>query len=274
MDIRTATADDLDAIVDIASIIDPPADGADLDVAYYEHLLRHGHVSVAEASDIVVGYAATVEVDGSRHLSDLFLHVDARGGGIGRALLEEVWDADPRSVPRQTFASLHPAALPLYVRAGMVPRWPLLYLHGSAGTLPAAQLSVEAIDPAAAAGHEREWLGWDRRVEYGYWARRRGARTFAVLDGDVPIAVGCTVQHRSVHTLGRLVSADSSVMREVLAAAGHWCGDDLLLSAPGVSPVVPMLVDAGWRVVEHDLYCASAPGLVDADRLLPHPGLL
>ena len=37
---------------------------------------------------------------------------------------------------------------------------------------------------------------------------------------------------------------------------------------------LPMLVDAGWRVIEHDLYCASEPGLMDAERLLPHPGLL
>jgi hypothetical protein len=97
---------------------------------------------------------------------------------------------------------------------------------------------------------------------------------FLVLDGDSPIAVGCTVRHRSVHTLARLVAIDPSVMQEALAAAGRWCGDDLLLSAPGVSPVVPMLVDGGWRVVEHDLYCASAPDLVDTGRFLPHPGLL
>ena len=221
MDIRTATADDLDAIVDIASIVDPPADGADLDVAYYEHLLRHGRVSVAEAvrhrrrlcrnrwKSTVPGTSATCSSTS-----------DARGGGIGRALLDEVWDADAGSVSRQTFSSLHPAALPLYVRAGMVPRWPLLYLHGSAGRLPAPPLSVEAIDPVVAAGHEREWLGWDRHVEYGYWAKRAGARTFVVLDGISPIAVGCTVRNRSVHTLGRLAAVDASVMPEALAVAG------------------------------------------------------
>lgn len=274
MDIRAAAADDLDAIVDIASIVDPPADGADLDIGYYEHLLRHGHVTVAVASDIVVGYAATLEVGGSRHLSDLFLHVDVRGIGVGHALLDAVWDADARSAPRQTFASLHPAALPLYLRAGMVPRWPLLYLHGSTATLPATPLTTRRIDVAAAAGLEREWLGWDRRTEYDYWAHRPGACTFAVLDADSTIAVGCAVRHRSVHTLGRLVAVDSSVMAEATAAVGPLCGDDLLLSAPGTNPVVPMLVDAGWRVVEHDLYCASDPKMVDTDRLLPHPGLL
>jgi len=156
----------------------------------------------------------------------------------------------------------------------MVPRWPLLYLHGSPETLPTTALTAQAIDPVVAAGHEEAWLGWNRQGDYAYWARRQGARTFAVLDGVAPIAVGCTVRHRSVHILGRLVAVDPSLMRGAVAAAGRWCGDDLLLSAPGANPVVPMLVDAGWRVVEHDLYCASAPDLMDADRLLPHPGLL
>jgi hypothetical protein len=38
--------------------------------------------------------------------------------------------------------------------------------------------------------------------------------------------------------------------------------------------VVPFLVEAGWNVVEHDLYCASETDLIAAERLIPHPGLL
>ena len=77
-----------------------------------------------------------------------------------------------------------------------------------------------------------------------------------------------------MHTLSRLACADGSMMPEAAAAAARWCGDDVLVAVPGTNPAVPMLVDAGWRVVEHDLYCASEPGLVDPERLLPHPGLL
>jgi hypothetical protein len=64
------------------------------------------------------------------------------------------------------------------------------------------------------------------------------------------------------------------MMPEVTVAAARWCGDDVLVAVPGVNRSVPVLVDAGWRVVEHDLYCASEPGLMDPERLLPHPGLL
>jgi GNAT superfamily N-acetyltransferase len=272
--IRSAIADDLVAVVDIASVVDPPADDAEVDVGYYRHLLEHGRVVVAEGSGIVIGYAAVIEIGAVRHVSDLFLHQDAQGQGIGRRLLEAAWDAGAAPSPRQTFSSLHSAALPLYVRAGMAPMWPLLYLTGSSAALPRSDLEVSAVDEGAAAAYEAEWLGWDRSREYGYWARRPGARIFVVRDAETQVAVGCTVRNRMMHTLSRLVCAEGSMMPEVAAAAARWCGDDVLMSVPGTNRAVPMLMNAGWRVVEHDLYCASEPGLMDPERLLPHPGLV
>lgn len=274
MQIRTAIVDDLDAVVDIASIVDPPADGAEVDVSYCQYLLEHGHVVVAEASDIVVGYAAVVDVGPTQHLSDLFLHTDVRGQGIGRRLLDAVWSTNSASAPRQTFSSLHPAALPLYVRAGMVPLWPLLYLNGSSEALPPSPMEVWTIAGEAAAVLEAEWFGWDRNAEYNYWAARPGARIFAVRGGERTLAVGVTVRNRAMHTLSRLACVDGSAMPAAASAAARWCGDDVLVAVPGTNSALPTLVDAGWRIIEHDLYCASDPGLMDPERLLPHPGLL
>lgn len=271
MDIRPAGVDDLDAVSDIASIVDPPPDGADFDPAYYRHLLLHGRVVVAEASEIVVGYAAVIDVDGSQHLSDLFVHQDIRSHDVGRQLLDAVWKNE---TPRQTFSSLHPAALPLYIRAGMTASWPLLYLHGATKRLPASSLVVEPCDAGSAAGHEAEWLGWDRRIEYGYWSQRRESQIFRVLAGATTIAVGCAVSSRGVHSLGRLAWAEPSDACPVLAAAARWCGDDLMVAVPGENLTVPMLIESGWRYIEHDLYCATEGGLIDPQRLLPHPGLI
>jgi len=272
VDIRSAGIDDLDAVSDIASIVDPPHDGADFDPVYYRHLLQHGRVVVAEASEIVVGYAAVIDVDGSQHLSDLFVHQDVRGHDVGRQLLDAVWKDGP--TPRQTFSSLHPAALPLYVRSGMTPRWPLLYLHGAPERLPASSLVVEPCGATVAASHEAEWLGWDRRVEYGYWSGRPEAQIFSVLDGTTTIAVGCAVNIRGVHSLGRLAYGDPSDACAAVVAAARWCGDDVMLAVPGENPSVPMLIESGWRYIEHDLYCASEPDLIDPRSLLPHPGLM
>ncbi len=274
MQIRTAIVDDLDAVVDIASIVDPPADDAEVDVSYYRYLIGHGHLVVAEASDIVVGYAAVVDVGPTQHVSDLFLHTDVRGQGIGRRLLDAVWSTNSASAPRQTFSSLHPAALPLYVRAGMVPLWPLLYLNGSSAVLPPSPLKVQTMAGKAAAVLEAEWFGWDRNTEYSYWAARPGARIFAVRDGESTLAVGVTVRNRAMHTLCRFACAEGSAMPETASAAARWCGEDVMVAVPGTNRLAPMLLDAGWRIIEHDLYCASEPGLMDPERLLPHPGLL
>ncbi|MFL6182793.1 MAG: GNAT family N-acetyltransferase, partial [Actinomycetes bacterium] len=127
MDVRMASVDDLDAVVDLAGIVDPPSDGVDVDRDYYSNILEHGRLSVADASGIVIGYCGAIPVGGTRHLSDLFVHPDAHARGIGGQLLEAVWDAPASEVPRHTFSSVHPSALPLYVLAGMRPLWPLLY---------------------------------------------------------------------------------------------------------------------------------------------------
>lgn len=274
MEIRTAALDDLDTLTDIAAIVDPPADDAELDVSYYQHLLEHGRVVAAEASGIVIGYAATIGIDRSRHLSDLFLHQDARGQDIGRRLLDAVWEADAESAPRQTFSSVHPAALPLYIRAGMTPLWPLLYMSGSTSALRSSDLEVASIQPAEAARLEAGWLGWNRLTEYSYWQNRAGARIFAVRDGKTVVAVGCTARNRTMHTIGRLVCVEEWLLPDVLVAAARWCGDDVMVAVPGVNRALLMLVEAGWRIVEHDIYCASEPDLIDPGRLLPHPGLL
>ena len=274
MHIRRAAPSDLDAVVDIVSIVDPPADDAEVDVSYYQHLIGQEGLVVAEASGIVVGYAAAIHVGESRHVSDLFVHQDVRGQDIGRRLLDAIWASEAAPSPRQTFSSMHPAALPLYVRAGMRPMWPLLYLNGTSTSLPPSSMEVRAVSATAAAAWEAEWLGWDRCAEYEYWAARPDTRVFAVLDGKNQVAVGCTVRNRTMHTLSRLACSEDSIMPEVTVAAARWCGDDVLVAVPGVNRSVPVLVDAGWRVVEHDLYCASEPGLMDPERLLPHPGLL
>jgi len=270
--IRSADVSDLAALCDIASIVDPPHDGADFDTTYYQHLLQHGHVVVAEASEVVIGYGAAIDVDGVRHLSDLFVHQDARGMGVGRQLLGETLTSD--AAASQTFASLHPAALPLYVRAGMAPTWPLLYVHGDAARLPTSSLIVEPCEAEAAAALESEWLGWDRRIEYGYWSRRPESQIFRVMDGTSAIAVGCSVDSRGVHSLGRLACGDAADACEVAAAAVRSCGDDVMAAVPGANPAARMFVESGWRVVDLDLYCTSEPGLVDPRRLLPHPGLM
>jgi GNAT superfamily N-acetyltransferase len=274
MDVRMASVDDLDAVVDLAGIVDPPSEGSDVDRDYYANILEHGRLTVAEASGVVIGYCGAIPVGAARHLTDLFVHLDLHGRGIGSELLDAVWDAPTSDAPRQTFSSVHPSALPLYVRAGMRPMWPLLYVEGSPDSLPRSHLTVRDLEAEEAADVEAVWFGWDRLDQYRYWASRSGGRTFAVVERDTPVAVGCLSRSRDRHTLQHMAAVDKSVMTQSVSAALTLASASVLLAAPGMSVVVPFLVDAGWRVVEHDLYCASETDLIDAERMIPHPGLL
>lgn len=273
MEVRRATTSDLDAVLDLADMVDPPSHGMDVDRDYYASIIEHGRLVVAEASEIVVGYCGVIPVATALHVSDLFLHPDAHGRGIGRDLLAAVWHPDV-DAPRQTFSSRHPAALPLYIRAGMQPRWPLLYLEGDAGALPRGHFTTRDVTSQEAADVEESWLGWNRLDQYRYWSSRSGARTFAVLDAETPVAVGCLARSRMRFTLLHLSVVDPSVQVEALSAVGTVTTGDVLVAAPGPSAATPALVNAGWRIVDQDIYCSSDAGLTDATRLLPHPGFV
>lgn len=274
MDVRLASTEDLDAVVDLADIVDPPSTGVDVDRDYYSNILEHGRLVVAEASGVVIGYGGAIPVAGTRHLTDLFVHPDGHGRGIGRELLNAVWDASINDAPRQTFSSRHPAALPLYIRAGMVPRWPLLFVEGDPAALPPTHLTLRDVEVEEASDVEEVWFGWNRNAQYRYWATRPGARVVVVLEGETPVAVGCLSRSRDRYTLLHMAVVDRSLMVDAICAVTTLATGAVLLAMAGHSAVVPLTIAAGWRVIDHDLYCASDPELFDPERLVPHPGLL
>lgn len=246
-----------------------------------DHLFGVATVVVAEAAGAVVGFGATNRAGPITHLTDLFVDRERQGQGIGRALLAAVFrDAGDRT----TFASADPRALPAYVRAGMRPWWPSLYLQldepalARLGPLPAGA-DMAILDPAVA-GRAGQALGdADRTADYGHWARRPGGLLFELrLDGR-PAAVGAaaTRLRTSGGQLLRLrIASDADPVAAVLAALGV-IGERLgppALPLPGPHPALRPLLEAGARVVDRDTFMASDRELVDPERLLPHPAYL
>jgi len=43
---------------------------------------------------------------------------------------------------------------------------------------------------------------------------------------------------------------------------------------PGPHPALPALLDAGFKVVDRDIFLATSAAFVDPERLLPDPSLL
>lgn len=277
--IRRAILDDVPAIRAILAAHDEDGPVTDVDIVgpYVRHLVARCLALVTERDGEVVAYGAAVDTGIVRQLAELFVRPDLLGRGIGRPLLDAVLGDAPR---RTTFASADPRALPLYVRAGMAPLWPILLVEGPAALLAAPQrpIEIEPADPARLAGLERDWTGADRPADHAFWASQAGADSFVVLDSGEPIALAYARarQVSAARAIDRLlVRPGAEPVRPTLAAFRHGGRDGAIVAwIPGPSPVLPALLAAGFRIGDRAQFMASDPGLVDPARLVPNPGML
>jgi GNAT superfamily N-acetyltransferase len=269
MDVRPAEDADLEGIAAVAEVVGQGGEGNGGDRRYLEHLRSAGRLVVAEVSGVVAGYAASVRVGLADTLSDLFVHPAHRGEGVARGLLDSVWSGAPK---RQTFSSLHPSALPLYAGVGLTARWPLLYVSGHVGNLPAGpDVRVAAVDAVAAARVEQQITGQDRLRDYHYWAGRPAASCVVVSVDGSDLGVGAVGGEQEGYGLAHFVSdaAGPEPLLGVLAALGGRAR----VTVPGPHPVLPVLLGAGWRVEDTDIYMSTDGSLLDPARVCPNPAL-
>ena len=289
--IRPARADDEAAIENVAmandeSILWPGLPGLP-GSPYLAHMLATGDMRVAEVGGTVVGFAGAIQVErtargsDTHHLTDLFVHPGAQSKGVGRALVAALQEGR-RDSPWATFSSNDPRAIALYVRAGMRPTWPAFYLDGPSGLVPAIsgaapRAVVRRIEGAEAAELELTITGERRAPAYRYWLGLPGSSAFAVeLDGAVA-AVGVVRGRRAGdgRWLERLVvhpDADGSVALASTIAdplVGGPPGGRLGLIAPGPQPLLPTLLERGFRIFDRDTFCATEPDLLDPTRIVP-----
>jgi GNAT superfamily N-acetyltransferase len=278
--IRPGTPDDLATIRSILAAHgnDGPIVVADIVGPYMAYLISRGATWVAEVEDRIVAVAAAIDTGRSRHLADLFVHPDLIGRGIGRPLLAAVLgDEDPRT----TSASDDPRAVPLYVRAGMMPLWPTLYLQGSVQALPPGnpRLRPSSATAPELAALELAWTGHDRAADHGYWSAMADADAFVIRDGADVAAFGYARVRQLVATrvLDRLlIHPDADPVATTLAALQRTGrhGGDVMACVLGPHPALRPLLEAGYRLLDRDQFMASDPDIVDPARLIPNPGML
>jgi len=269
MEIRKAAEGDIDGIA-VARITNGPAhDDSGASADYCRYLIADGLLLVA-VDERVLGYGGAIDIGPARLLADLYVHADAHGRGVGKALLHAVMDG---SHHRFTFASNDPAALPLYARAGMRAWWPLLAMSGLPGSLAdIGGATVTQIDPADAARFEHRLVGTDRFAEYRYWASRTGTRTVAVERSGVTIAVA-SVRDRTLSRIEHLVADDADALDAVAAIARTVPAGRLHAYVPGSHHLAVDLMHRGFVVDDTAMYMASSADLVHHHLQVAHPGL-
>jgi GNAT superfamily N-acetyltransferase len=258
MEVRRAGPDDLAAVREIAegygNLVEWPRRPD-----YLDHELERGALWVALDGSVVAGFAGVL-VDGDvAHLADAFVRPDRLGRGVGGALLAA---ALPRDRTLVTFASGDPRALPLYVRAGMRPLAPLLYLTGS---IQAAR-DVARVVPGDLVAADAAASGRARPAALGLLSR---AGAYGLTAGDGYAVV------RPMDGEARIgPAAGSAAAVLALAAAASAEHGTVHLAIPGPHPALPALLAGGFRVSDSvDTYMTSRPGVQDLGRYLPDPDL-
>jgi hypothetical protein len=230
---------------------------------------------VAVRDGRVIGFSGARDIGGHRLLSDLFVDPQVHGGGVGRVLLATVLDG---AEERYTFSSSDPRAMPIYARAGMRPRWPLLYLHGPVPEIETEQateaVEVEPAEADAVAGVEQSVTGVDRAVEHRYWARRPGATAAVVrIDGAAVGAVSFVVRGGETR-IEHLALAPDADVGPVVAAIGALAGAPTVRAfVPGPQPLLEWLLHRRFMVDDIDTFMSSHPDSVPSALAIVHPGL-
>jgi GNAT superfamily N-acetyltransferase len=281
IEVRAAVAADLPQIAAVALATGQDEEWGGADPAYMSHLLAHGSVVVAVTGGAVVGFGATRQLGSGpgavSMLCDLFVSPRVHGSGCGRAMLARLWPGDGR---RMTFSSQHRNALPLYTSFGLDAWWPLLYLRGRTDAVAApAGWRAEAAGAAEVAALELAWTGADRIADHAAWAGRPGGAALLARRGDQVLAAAATGGADDGYGLTHLALAPTAVSADAAAAvltvlAGLEPPDGRALAClPAPHPAVRLLLSAGWRTEDHDLFMATDPDLLDPRRTVPSPAL-
>jgi GNAT superfamily N-acetyltransferase len=218
-----------------------------------------------------IGYARSIERDGTIELTEFFVSADARGTGAGRGLLERAF-APGAGRHRCIIATTEPAANALYLRFGVEHQATGVDIAGTPHAIappPGYELAPATSDDVLAI--ERELLGHGRALEVAFMLAdrpatllRRDGRAVAYAFG--PSAAGYGGPVAALHP------ADLPAALAVLEGAAHAAGVetlDLTIPLAAAGAVRWLIGERGFRLTPfYTLFHADGPWC-KLDRYLP-----
>lgn len=295
--VRPATASDLPAVYAVWLRNDAPHETPQLlalngVLSSFVHEWEHGEMRVAETdAGQVIGFGGSVSWSGPRgsltYLADLFIAPDTQSHGVGQAIL----GALPLSAGgRCVHASTDPRAAALYIRTGMLPLWPNLWLVADMQRHPPQRLDAlpgADVEMTAAAADDTQLAAWDVRA-FGYlrsrdlawhvatrdalplWFRRRGA---TIGYGYIQRHCDESLSRPGAWTIGPIGGETPEDARDCVCAAVRWAAERapvVRLGVPAPHPALAPLIEAGCRIVYNETFLASPEAaLPDVTRYLP-----
>jgi len=279
--VRPARPGDLDAVREISDAygnLAPWPERPD----FLDHEWAAGRMYVAESGSEIMAFGGSFDRGDVVYVADLFVRPGVVGRGLGSGLLRAIFD---REGVRLTMGSGDPRAIPLYARFGMRPVMPALYVEGDAAAVRRLEAAPESLGPATAeelVDIDAEVSGRLRPQELRFLGACPGAEGFRIEGPAGPAAYGwvrtATVpgavgggRHAFVGPMGGRTEDDMDGVTRALARraiAGVSRVHFLLL---GPHPSLAALLEAGFRLVDHDTWMCSRLDLVDGRRYAPSP---
>jgi GNAT superfamily N-acetyltransferase len=218
-------------------------------------------------------------------LSDLFMLPEAHAKGIGASLLNRCLDAGLRrgGRVRSVSSSTDRSAQSLYIRAQMVPRFPLYEMLGSAKGL--RDLQVPRTESVKRADTGEDWIdelggldeyvwGHRRADEHRFWERSGAVRLIAKDAADRLAGYVYCSAAQAGPMAARSAPAQLQLLRAVGDAVGNQDSSNFRLTVPGINAtMLEALLHTGFRIEYVGTFMASRP-FGRFDRYVPSGGTL
>jgi GNAT superfamily N-acetyltransferase len=224
-------------------------------------------------------------------LSDLFVLPEAHGRGVGGELLQRclAGGVERGARIRAVESSSDKGAQALYIRAGMVPRFPLFNIIGASRNLcdlpPVRSQLARSISSQASIRQlgDLDEIVWGRRRdgEHRFWLGEFAMTRLAIADvsGGGLLAYAYYEAHRNgARRIGPLAACSARLQLVLLRAIGDAIGDgteeSVELQVPGINATaLNALLGAGFRIDHVGLFMSSRR-FGRFDRYLPSDGTL
>lgn len=230
------------------------------------HLFETGIAMAAfNETGAMIGSGASLKRDGTLVLAQLFVLPNRQSSGVGGRLLEAVMPPGPEA--RATVASSDPRAVALYMRAGMLPRWPHFDLEASSASL--RDLPETGITIVEDSGIDEEFAAWDaemsgrqRPEEHRYLLGHLSGTALWFERGGVRIGYGYAGRAGDTILLGPIGCRDESDARDCVLAAVRWAtghASEIGIELSGLHAALKPLIDAGMHIHDLQTFMASDP---------------
>ena len=229
-------------------------------------------------------------------LADLFMLPEAHGKGVGGELLQRclAGGLERGARIRAVMSSEDPGAQALYIRAGMVPRFPLFGVEGAAqglNDLPPVTGAIRRIEQSRASVRrlgDLDEMIWGRRRddEHRFWLAEYKFTCLAIAEGSGALlayayyssAASRPPWDREPRRVGPVAARTSRLQLSLLRAIGDamraQAAETVEFSVPGINmTVLSALLGAGFKIDHVGQFMASRT-FGRFDRYLPSGGTL